>query len=450
MRYFAPSRLYRSLESAEAGMPARNQGAIVFLIACLAAVGSSGCGGGSDGNGAGEVLAPAPPLSLGPAACVGGLADGIPCLGISLGKRVPLEDMGGSFGNDLWGWVDAQTGREYALMGMDTGTAFVDVSDPRAPVFLGRLPTQTSPSIWRDIKVYRDHAYVVADDAGNHGMQVFDLTRLRGIQAPQIFAADVVFTGTDSAHNLAIDEETGFAFIIGEQLATGSCPAMRIVDITVPQNPIEAACYRPVFDSHFVHGHDAQCVIYRGPDPDHSGQEICISANGDHVEIVDVTQKQSPARVAAFVYDELVPVWPNEDGGFAHQGWLTDDQRFFLLGDESDEAHLGYRTSTYIFDLEDLDSPLYVGRFEAGTSSSDHNLYIRGDLVYQANYEAGLRVLQIGDLSNVELTEVAFFDTALNHDHPYFAGAWSVYPWLPSGTLLVSDTDQGLLVLIPD
>ena len=85
--------------------------------------------------------------------------------------------MGGTQGNDIWGWFDAQSGNEYALMGMTNGTAFVDITDPEDPVFLGRLPTQTVESDWRDIKVYQDHAYIVADDAGAHGMHVFDLTR---------------------------------------------------------------------------------------------------------------------------------------------------------------------------------------------------------------------------------------------------------------------------------
>ena len=129
-----------------------------------------GCGGSGDG------VANPPGLSTGPADCIGGSAADFACSGVSLRARVPLDRMNGTVGNDIWGWFDTTTGNEYALVGMTDGTAFVDVTNPENPVFLGRLPTQTQSSTWRDIKVYQDHAYVVADNAGAHGMQVFDLT----------------------------------------------------------------------------------------------------------------------------------------------------------------------------------------------------------------------------------------------------------------------------------
>ena len=116
--------------------------------------------------------------------------------------------MDGIGGNDIWGWFDTLTGNEYALMGMENGTAFVDVTNPESPVFLGRLPTETSNSPWRDIKVYQNHASIVADNVGAHGMQVFDLTRLRGVLAPQTFVPDLVYSDFQEAHNIAIDEES--------------------------------------------------------------------------------------------------------------------------------------------------------------------------------------------------------------------------------------------------
>src|SRR5690606_20218176 len=99
------------------------------------------------------------------------------------------NQMGASGGNDIWGWTDPETEKEYALMGLNNGTAFVDVSDPVNPVYLGKLPTHTQSSLWRDIKVYADHAFVVSEASG-HGMQVFDLTRLRGVTSPQTFTVD--------------------------------------------------------------------------------------------------------------------------------------------------------------------------------------------------------------------------------------------------------------------
>jgi choice-of-anchor B domain-containing protein len=342
---------------------------------------------------------------------------------------VPLEDMDGTRGNDLWGWVDPQTSQEYALMGMTNGTAFVDISSPAAPIFLGLLPTETISSIWRDIKVHRDHAYIVADDAGAHGMQVFDLTRLRNLSAPQTFTADLVYGGFGTAHNLAINEDTGFAYAVG----TNSCAGgLHMIDIQTPINPLFAGCY-PLGDTH-----DTQCVIYTGPDTDHAGSEICVSSNEDHVGIVDVTVKDAPIPISAIIYPQR---------GFVHQGWLTEDHRFFLLGDEDDEISFGVPTRTHVFDVSNLDVPAYIGAYEAATNTIDHNLYILGSRVFEANYESGLRVLQIGNLANIELTEIAFFDTFPTGESLQFRGAWSVYPYLPSGVIIVSDTINGLFIL---
>jgi len=370
------------------------------------------------------------PLSTGPEICTGGSAGDFPCSGVSLRKRVSLETMGGTAGNDIWGWSDALTGNEYALMGMTNGTAFVDITNPEVPVFLGRLPTQTVESIWRDIKVYQDHAYIVADNAGAHGMQVFDLTRLQGLMSPQTFSADVVYGDFENAHNLAINEDTGFAYAVGTNTCGGG---LHIIDIRTPINPMIAGCYS------LTDTHDTQCVTYQGLDADHpSNPEICVSSNGSHVEIVDVTDKTAPMTISSTTYPQL---------GFVHQGWLTEDHRFFLLGDELDESSFNVPTRIHVFDLSDLDAPVYVFAYEAATAAIDHNLYVLGNRVFQASYTSGLRVLEFGDLANEELVEIAFFDTFPASDATDFSGAWSVYPYLPSGNVIVSDRTNGLFIL---
>ena len=390
-----------------------------------------GCGGeGSSPLSASTDPSPPPrPLGTGAEMCTNGSAGDFRCDGISLHSRVALDVMGGNFGNDIWGWSDAQTGQEYALMGMDNGTAFVDVSDPENPVFLGRLPTQAEESFWRDIKIYRDHAYIVADNAGAHGMQVFDLTRLRGQSAADTFAADVVYTDFEHAHNLAINEETGFAYAVGTDTCEGG---LHIIDIGTPGNPRFRACH----DS--APTHDTQCVVYRGPDAEHLDREICVSSNEDHLEVVDVTDKSAPLILSSTTYQML---------GFVHQGWLTEDHRFFLLGDEVDELEFAVRTRTHVFDVSDLDAPVYLYPHESDTRATDHNLYVLGNRVFQANYSSGLRVLELGDLADRELQEIAFFDTFPQSDAVGIEGAWSVYPYLPSGTIIVSDISNGLFVL---
>lgn len=402
-----------------------------FSLALIIAAFFSACGGGGGGGitTAPDPEPPAPGLDTGPMTCVDGSAGDFQCSGISLRKRVSLEAMGGTAGNDIWGWFDAASNKEYALMGMTNGTAFVDVSDPENPIYLGILPTQTVNSIWRDIKVYQDHAYIVADSAGAHGMQVFDLSRLRGLVAPQVFAADVVYADFENAHNLAINEDSGFAYAVG----TNTCAeGLHMIDIRSPINPVFAGCHS-AFDTH-----DTQCVDYQGPDADYLDSEVCFSFAEDRVEIVDVTLKPSPVTISSSTYPDL---------GFVHQGWSTEDHRYLLVGDEFDENVFDVPTRTHVFDVSDLDAPVYLFAYEAATASIDHNLYVRGNQVFEANYTSGLRVLEIGDLANNELTEVAFFDTFPGSDATDFSGAWSVYPYLPSGTVIVSDISNGLFIL---
>jgi choice-of-anchor B domain-containing protein len=131
---------------------------------------------------------------------------------------------------------------------------------------------------------------------------------------------------------------------------------------------------------------------------------------------------------------------------FVHQGWLTEDYRFFLLDDEGDEGG-GAPTRTHVFEVSDLDAPQYIFAYEAATTTVDHNLYVLGNRVFQANYQSGLRVLEFGDLANQELMEIAYLVTYPDTRTGGFAGAWSVYPYLPSGTIIVSDGTNGLFIL---
>jgi len=402
----------------------------------------AGCGGGGGGSSAApstptESPSPLPeplsPFSTGPHACTDGFAGEFPCSGVSLRKRVDYASIGGTFsqvvdpGSDIWGWVDPQTGNEYALVALSDGTAFVDVSDPEDPAFLGKLPTRTSDSGERDVKVYRDHAYIVGG-AARHGMQVFDLTRLRDVVRAQEFSADVEYRDFGEAKNIAINEETGFAYAVRTDRCGGG---LHIIDIRTPNNPMFAGCHS------LGSTLDAQCVVYRGPDTDHANQEICFSSNASYLEIVDVSMANSTSRISTA---------SGEGIALYHQGWLTEDQRFFLLDDELDESGSNVPTRTHIFDVTDLDAPVYVGAHEAETSATDHNLFILGDLVFEANFAAGLRVLALGDLASLELTEVAYFDTAPDSDATgWGVGTASIYPFFPSGTIVAVD-QSGLFI----
>ena len=80
------------------------------------------------------------------------------------------------------------------------------------------------------------------------------------------------------------------------------------------------------------------------------------------------------------------------------------------------------------------------------TSSSDHNLYIKGDTMYQSHYRAGLRVV---DISNrTAPVEIGYFDTVpYSTNTPGFGGSWSNYPYFKSGNIVVTSGNEGLFVL---
>jgi choice-of-anchor B domain-containing protein len=400
------------------------------LLTALA-VSLAACGGGGSSGGTAPPN-PAPGPSSGPAACTAGTAGNHNCSGISLRKRVSLADMGGGSGNDLWGWIDPSTGREYALMGLNNGVSFVDVSDPENPTIVGRLPTQTIASSWRDIKIYEDHAFVVADAAGAHGMQVFDLSHLRNAVSPATFSPDVVYADFGSAHNIAIDEDTGFAYVVGSNTCN---EGLHMIDVSVPINPLFAGCHS-AFEVH-----DTVCTVYHGPDAAYVGNEICFNAAKDRVEIVDVSVKGAAATLGTTVYPDLA---------FVHQAWPTDDHRYLFVNDEIDEGVIGGPTRTFVIDITDLDAPAHVYTYDATTTSRDHNLYVFGNRVFQANYTTGLRVLEFMDPGLGEISEVAYFDTYQADDSLDFDGAWSVYPYFPSGNIIVSDVSNGLFILTLD
>ena len=326
-------------------------------------------------------------------ACTDGMAGPYPCRDIDLLAFLPHAEIGGGSGNDIWGWTDPLTGREYALVGRSTGTAFVDISNPSQPVYVGNLPTHTAASPWRGIKVFANHAFIVSE-AIDHGMQVFDLTQLRDVTAPPVtFSETAHYAGFGSTHTLAINSRTGFAYAAGTRTCEGG---LHVVDVRTPVSPRAAGCFS--FDGYT---HETQCVVYEGPDTLYRNREICFNSNEDTLTIVDASDKLEQVQLSRTGYG---------GSAYTHQGWLTEDQRFFLVNDEGDEQAFRHLTRTWIWDVSDLDAPVLATYYDGPTPSIDHNLYIRGNLVYESNYRSGLRVLDASDIALGTLREVGFFD----------------------------------------
>ena len=370
--------------------------------------------------------------------CENGMAGIYPCNGYDLSGYLSLEELsigtalGNVSGNDSWGWTDPQDSKEYALVGISSHTAFVDINDPQNLKLIGVLPTATVNSSWRDIKVYQNHAFIVSEAAG-HGMQVFDLTRLRNSENTAItFEADAHFTEFGSAHNIVINEASGYAYIVG---AGGTPFGGGPLFINI-QNPLA-----PIMEGGFGEGgysHDAQVVSYDGPDLDYLGKEILIGSNEDKVVIANVSDKSNPIIISSIEYTNI---------GYTHQGWFTENFRYFIVGDELDERDIGINTRSLIFDLNDLDNPVLSFEYIGTNSSIDHNGYTVGDSYFLASYRAGIREIDISDIENQSMTEVGFFDTYPENNETGFDGVWNVYPFFTSGQIVISDIDRGLFVV---
>ena len=374
-------------------------------------------------------------------------AGGFSCQQVDLFSYLPRQDLGAKRGtmlNDIWGWTDPQTKKEYALVGRTDGTSFVDVTDPGHAVYLGDLPMHdgATPGVWRDIKVYHDHAFIVADGSGNHGVQVFDLAELRRVSGtPMRFSESAHYGGVASAHNIAINEASGFAYVVGANGGGETCGgALHMLDIHDPDHPVFAGCHADSTTGmqHTGYTHDTQCVTYAGPDTRFHGHEVCFNASETAIGIADVTDKAHPKSLATASY-------PNT--AYAHQGWLSEDQAYFYLDDEGDEvAGLVPRTRTLVWDVKKLDEPVMVTEFLGTNAASDHNQYVRGHYLFQSNYASGLRVLDIADPTHPR--EVGYFDTVMAGENvPGFVGSWSNYPYFPSGTIIVSSIREGLFVV---
>ena len=379
-----------------------------------------------------DVVVPDPEPTNGRVPCQNGMAGDYPCNGYDLMSHVRLSDLIGSEGNDCWGWTDPLTSKEYALMCTNTGTSFVDITDAENPVVLGNLRTHTTISGWRDVKTYGNYAFIVSE-ADGHGMQVFDLTRLRNISpadAPAVLSSDAVYNGFGNAHNIVINEANAYAYAVGTDTFSGGA---HIVDISDPLNPAQAGGY-----ASGGYSHDAQVVTYSGPDPDYQGSEIYIGSNENEVVIVDVSDKFSPVQISTINYSNVA---------YTHQGWFDDDMRFFFLGDEVDETGVGFNTRTIVLDLADLDNPSVRMTYSGPTRAIDHNGYVKGDEFFLSNYTAGLRVIDISSVTPASMNEIGYFDTYPSNDATSFNGAWSVYPFFPSGNIIVSDINSGLFVV---
>ncbi|MGC6480041.1 MAG: choice-of-anchor B family protein [Flavobacteriaceae bacterium] len=371
------------------------------------------------------------------APCQNGMAGSYPCNGFDLLAHISLEVFGSQAANDNWGWTDPQTGKEYVLNGLTDGVGFIDISEPTAPIYIGKLASSRSGNgdIWRDIKVFNNHAFIVSEIDG-HGMQVFDLTRLRNVENFTSFQHDALLTSFGGAHNIAINTTSGYAYVVGSDDYAGG---PKFININDPDNPSDVGGFEAA-----GYTHDAHVFSYQGPDPDHQGKEIYLGSNSEgnrnnnRLVVVDVTDKSNPALISEIEYN---------NHGYTHQVWMDEEHQYAYLGDELDENNFGNNTRTFVFDLSDLDSPTLHHIYEGATRAIDHNGYIKDDSFFLANYTAGMREIDISDIANGNMNEIRFFDTYPAHNNASFDGVWNVYPFFESGVIAINDSNNGLFLV---
>ncbi|MFT5286556.1 MAG: choice-of-anchor B domain-containing protein [Planctomycetota bacterium] len=344
---------------------------------------------------------------------------------VQLLSWLPLGELGPSIdsGNDCWGYV-SPSGTEYALMGTSTGTAFVSLAVPTDPQLITLI---TGPnSLWRDVKVYQDHAYSVSE--GGSGIQVFDLSQIDSGIVTQV---NTILSGGGSSatHNVAIDEDSGRLYRLG-----GSNSGMRIYSLANPSNPV----FIGAWSSRYIH--DAQFISpTSGP---YAGRQLAYASGGLNggfnqtgIDILDVTNPGNVIVLSNLQYPQ---------SGYSHQCWLSEDGTYLYLNDELDENGIK-PTTTLVFNVSDPTAPFAAGTFTNGNKAIGHNLYTRGNLILEANYRSGLRVFDTS-VSQTNPPEIAYFDTYPESDSNNFNGLWSNYPFFPSGIVIGSDMEKGLFV----
>ena len=381
--------------------------------------------------------------------CVGGVAGALPCNQVDLLSHVALADISAmpSAANDVWGFTDLNSGREYAIVGFNFGTAVIDVTNPETPREVGFVQGQRAS--WRDIKVYqyfdavagrwKAYAYVTTDGSTD-GLFVIDLSGLPHSVNRVAYSSDI-----QRAHNVYIsnaDYSTGIIqadrepllIVAGSEIGGGRFRAYSLAD---PEAPLFLG--GPATADYM---HDAASILISDTRKDTQCQiigpicEVLLDFNESSLEIWDITDAAAITRLSSSTYGSA---------GYVHSGWWTEDKQYVFVQDELDENQQSLPTTLRIFSLADLRNPVHVGTWSGPTGAIDHNGFVRGNRYYMSNYSRGLSILDITAPASPAL--LGFIDTSPSPEQAVFAGAWGVYPYFPSGSIAVNDMQSGLYMV---
>lgn len=304
---------------------------------------------------------------------------------------------------DIWGYV-APNGDEYALVTYNTGTIFYNVTDPLNPAFVSFLPGLVG-SGWHDVKTLGQYAYVVSEGTG-HGMQIIDLS---DPEAPFV-VSNWLGSGFSTAHNIYIDTTASMAYLCG----SNANPGFRMVDLSNPTSPVQVGTWNTQYIHDLWVENDTAYVA-------------CI--NAQEFRILDTSNPASIVNLSTFNY-----------GRSSHHIAPLPGHDFFLTADEQPNG------AVRCWDVSDFQNIFQTSRYKTGGfETSAHNVHTVGSTAYIAYYGNGLRIVDFSDPDNE--VELGFYDTHPQPGAGVFDGAWGVYPYLPSGTILVSDRQTGLYLI---
>lgn len=354
---------------------------------------------------------------LGPALCLAQYS----ASNVTLYKQFTLADLQTTGASSCWGYT-SPTGREYAIMGCNNKVAFVEITDPANPVYFANVPHITN--IWTDIKTYKNACYVSTEQTGN-GIQVIDLSDIDNHNVTLVRT----LTNPGRAHTIHVDNDSGFLYCCGTRESSGTTMCF---DVSDPLNPVRVG-QNSLTGSLYQH----ETIVHTYASGPYAGRQIMFSGGVDRgVEIWDVTDKDHVTLVRRIAYPFV---------GYCHQGWLSDDMKYFYVNDELDEKNYGNVTRTLVFDISVLETTDLVGTFSTNLPSTDHNLYWKNNFIFEGNYTSGLRVFDAYN-DPIQPVERGFFDTYPHNDSAGFHGLWSNYPFFPSGTVIGGDINRGLFI----
>lgn len=343
-------------------------------------------------------------------------------LGTWTNPDLPASNAHDNVYNEIWGL--AVNDHEFAILGTTFGTHIIDITDPTNPteLFVIEGGTTGEAIIHRDFHDHKGFLYSIADEGINTALQIIDITQLPD-------TIEVVYDDSEfftRSHNIFIDESKERLYsLISNGDAFGFSP-MRIFDISDPIDPKLLGSYSN-FDGYQVSQvHDAYV----------RNDTAYLNLGPDGFAIVEFADVDTPNVISVITPSEY------PQAGYNHSGWLTDDGDFYYMADEtfgSDMKVLDLRA------LPDIDIPTLFNA-DSEDVTIPHNQIVKGDKLYVSYYFDGLQVYDISDPINPE-REMYYPTSNFPPTNGLYRGAWGVYPFLPSGNILVSDMQEGLFVI---